>query len=359
MTADPTGTWTFAQTDLNIAQVVYDNDVWVSLGRPDGTTQLGISTATEPAGTWTRKQTLTSIDANGASRLIHADGRWAFVRGAKIYHSTDNWATYTETTPTFQGSTNIQSLGSIAYGEGYWVVNRQTPNSGNFTYELQYATSLTGTWTKIAGGADLAGGIPLIVAYNGTAWVAAGWSAYQAPALGPVFVRASSLTGTWTAPTNNRTTTSQFTLLYPTSLRWLPEINEWVCGVSGGSSVATPYYAAADGNGWLETGLLSGLFSNGVRAAGDGYVVAFGQNPGNPQRMGYVLAESLASTTTGTVVTDATTNTSGLTTTTSLSDITYGDGFFVLAGRPSTQSYYGVAVSQGGPDDGAGWGMLL
>lgn len=339
----------------------YDNGIWLAFGRDATTGNNAIATATDPAGTWTRQQTFSFSSNLSGSMPRYADGKWVFSYGGTFYYSTDNWATYSTHTPTFQGVSNTSTISVPVYADGVWGVARQTPSSGNFTYELQYSTSLTGTWTKIAG--STIGLVPTMLNHNGQVWVSGGWSAQQAPLAStpPVFGWADDIAGTWTLPTANYKTTSPFTLMIANWIEWFPSLDQWL----GRASSAGIRYAGPSADGWYDLGINFNSTLSGIQpiAVGDGWIVAVTANVNSsspPMRIGYAEIDSFADSVTLTHDTDTSLNLTGATSNADgFTSVIYGDGVFVAAGKPSTQSVYGVIVSPQGPSNDAGWGLLL
>lgn len=359
MTATPgTEPWVFVRTDLNTAVSTYANGLWVCIGRDltSNGNNNSISTATDPLGPWTRKQNFSFAWNN--LRVQYSQGRWAFVApNGVIYYSTDNWNTYSSHTPTFQGVVNTSAISLPVYdGNGTWALARQSPNQGNFVYEIQYGPSFFGPWTKIAGSSINL--VPMTLDHNGEVWVAAGWSAYQS-GLDPVpavYATATNITGPWTQPEPNVRTTSSFQLYSPLVLSWQPSIRQWYSYSSGGGS----RYARANADGWNIVGVTPAGPGVGIYAAGDGWIVTFARgSSGNlPLYLYYAKSESLGESLAMSRITDASWNTTGgVLDSSAFSDVAYGDGRFVLSGKPSTQAYYGVSVSPVGDD--AFWGISL
>lgn len=360
MAAEPgAGAWTFSRNDISGTSLTYANDLWVAMGADATTGYFAISTATDPAGTWTRKQDIAMSILSNRPRPAYHDGTWAFAYGPDIYYSTDDWATYTKFTPSFQGYTNVYGLQSLTYGDGTWVLCRN--NDPTFGWELQYASSLTGTWTALA--PETVGTYPLQVAYNGRRWVAAGLSSYNTPTLTSVFSTATSLTGTWSVPATNVTTNDLYTTYGPSYLAWEKSIGEWIA--TGEFGFYKTRWASSTAGAWNTVGVgpvvISQYALHQPWASGDGYIVALVNNSLGlaPRRIAYVEADSYGESVSMTTITDASLNTSSPSDDDStLFSVAYGGGVFVLAGKPSTQSYYGVSVSAGG-EDGAGWGLIL
>jgi len=123
-TTTPTGTWTAGThtitKDLN--KVAYGNGLWVAVGGYD------IISTTDPTGTWSA----VTHPAGGASDVHYANGLWVTV-GDEITTSTDGITWTARTSPL------TDSILRVRYGGGYWVTSGQNG---------EIATSTDGiTWT--------------------------------------------------------------------------------------------------------------------------------------------------------------------------------------------------------------------
>jgi len=98
----------------------------------------------------------------------YGNKEWVAVGTSKLAYSTDNGATWTQfSVASFSPATSVGS--APKYGNGYWVVGG---NNG----DLIYATSVTGTWTRVAsgsGGTTLGTGENVVSEYfsNVSLWV--------------------------------------------------------------------------------------------------------------------------------------------------------------------------------------------
>lgn len=161
--------WSSAVADESITCIAYANGYWVVGGvhYDGGIYYSRIAYATSLDGTWTAKNLWRNSTATfGMSRCIncitYANGYW--VVGGGEYLNTDTYwypriayATSpdgTWTTKDIWTGYMYDSITSITYGNGYWVVGGMYGTGSVYYARVSYATSLSGAWktTNMWGG---------------------------------------------------------------------------------------------------------------------------------------------------------------------------------------------------------------
>lgn len=154
--------WSSAISSEEITCIAYANGYWMvgGLHYDGGICYSRIAYATSLDGTWTAKNLWrNSTNAFGMSRCLncitYANGYWV-VGGGEYLNTSSYWypriayATSpdgTWTTKDIWTGYLYDSITSITYGNGYWVVGGMYGTGSVYYARIAYATSLSGTWT--------------------------------------------------------------------------------------------------------------------------------------------------------------------------------------------------------------------
>lgn len=182
---DPAGTWT-ARTisglgtgnDDGLSAVAYGNSIWVTVGCGASPGVYCIaSTGSDPTTGWTAR---TVSDAAGHTQIDQSfaldmdvafgNGRFVVVGGSDLATSTNGtaWTNYSEIANGGPDDSFIfQSLVSVAYGAGVWVLSGTSNSavvSGNPATGVLYNDDVTDMWGWTV--VNLTNGAPYCVAYG-------------------------------------------------------------------------------------------------------------------------------------------------------------------------------------------------
>lgn len=343
MVAPDEGPWTFARTDLFLSLdfgkgLAYGDGLWVQVGRDmtEATPTYGVSVATDPAGEWTRKVTTTSAFYNPSGLLWLGGQTWVFISTAPaLIFTDDNWETYS----TINLAWGVQD---VTYDGTYLIAC-----SGDRIY---YAASPFTSWSYVTRATvGFSTGDFYAVHWNGERLVVS----VLAGVGNPTVATATSITGSWTVPATNVTHAGSSGISYTFRVHWMPEADQWAVTASRGGG---HWYAPADASEW--TKVTNPPFTTTyLLAHQDGYLVGLGRATSSTTEVtAYKATTTLAATAGSWTVHPNTWNTVG--SQDAMRDLAWNDEVFVVAGKPSGQDYYGVAVSPPA-DDGSGWGVVL
>ena len=211
------GTWTTKDLWSNtsgshyIHSITNANGYWVAGGiYYSQRNKAYIAYATSPNGTWTKKQVW---DNGEIKSIVYANGSWvaAGMMGAPGVPYIA-YATNLNDTWTGNSFANFSSINCIIYENGYWVVGGKYPSSDPYYARIAYATSLSGTWTtKDLWSSDYGDNTIHSITYANGYWVVGGKYCDG----GARFARiayATSLSGTWTTKDLWNSTSSYTTI---------------------------------------------------------------------------------------------------------------------------------------------------
>lgn len=189
-TASPNLTWTIKDIWTGyhydtITSITYENGYWV-VGGMYGTGSVyyaRIAYATSLGSTWTAKDLWGGTTSYNSVNSIVYGGGYFVLCGSRDASNTPYARIAYATTPTSWTQSDLWSISSnynssfsgiaavdIAYGNGYWVVCGTYGNTGLYT-RIAYTKSLSSTWTTKDLHTDATYGRPTAIIYANGQWV--------------------------------------------------------------------------------------------------------------------------------------------------------------------------------------------
>ena len=210
----PNGTWTtkdlwkgYNTAYTSLRCITYVNGYWIAGGNKYVSSSpynyAQIAYATSPNGTWTTKDLWSGSSYDTVRSIAYGNGYYVVGGTGGDHYGRIAYATSlsgTWTTKDLWGSTNYNNnnhIYSVAYGNGYWVVGGAYYDGSRCYAQIAYATSPNGIWTTQdlwAGNSDYA---LRGVIYANSTWIAVGRGSSGSGQI----AYTTSLSGTWTTKT--------------------------------------------------------------------------------------------------------------------------------------------------------------